>query len=145
MPSATFTHTARAASETHDIWLRLQVPDTWSNIGPIEKVWDPVHRGDQLESYRWQTTVGPTSYKGIARVVEAVEPRYMRLDLDAGEMAGTLTTELEHNGEGSTRVTVTLKVVSRGMLSTLFFPVVSDAVGRGLPRQVEQFAASFED
>lgn len=143
MPSASFTHTAHASSEPHAVWQRLQLADTWSNIGPIEKVWDPVHQGDLLRSYRWQTTVGPTSYKGTATVLEAVAPHKMRLDLDAGEMAGTLTTELAQNGDGTTRVTVTLKVVSRGMLSTLFFPVVSDAVGRGLPRQVDEFAASF--
>ena len=42
-------------------------------------------------------------------------------------------------------IEVTLKVISRGMLSTLFFPVISEAVGRGLPAQVERFAASFEE
>lgn len=143
MPSATFTHTAHAPQGAADIWECLQAVDTWSNIGPIEKVWDPVHTDDRLQAFRWQTTVGPTSYKGTARVIVANEPRTMQLELDAGEMAGTLTTDLHENGDGTTQVTVALKVVSRGMLSTLFFPVVSEAVGRGLPSQVEHFAASF--
>jgi len=30
-------------------------------------------------------------------------------------------------------------------LSTLFFPVVSEAVGNGLPKQVEAFAESLEE
>ena len=37
-------------------------------------------------------------------------------------------------------VTVTLEVVSRGTLSTLFFPVVSEAIAKGLPSQVDRFA-----
>jgi len=143
MPSATFTHTAHTPTQADEVWDRLQVVDTWSKIGPIDQVWDPVHHSGRLHSYRWSTTVGPTSYRGTARVVEADKPRLMRLQLDAGEMTGDLTTELHHNGDGTTRITVTLAVISRGMLSTLFFPVVAEAIGRGLPRQVDDFAAAF--
>jgi hypothetical protein len=67
----------------------------------------------------------------------------MTLDLDAREVAGTLEAHLAPNGNGTTIVTVTLEVVSRGTLSTLFFPVVSEAVARGLPSQVDEFAASL--
>jgi hypothetical protein len=67
----------------------------------------------------------------------------MRLDLDATEVVGTLTTRLSENGDEATQIEVTLEIESRGTLSTLFFPVVSDVVGRGLPSQVERFAESF--
>jgi hypothetical protein len=68
----------------------------------------------------------------------------MHLDLDAGEIAGSLTADLAAvpGGDG-TAVTVTLVVTSRGMLSTLFFPVVTEAVSSGLPRQVDEFAAAL--
>ena len=67
----------------------------------------------------------------------------MLLELDAREVAGTLEARLEANGDGTTVVTVTLRVTSRGTLSTLFFPVVSEAIAKGLPAQVERFAASL--
>ena len=67
----------------------------------------------------------------------------MVLDLDTSEITGSLETNLAPNGDGTTLVTVTLEVVSRGTLSTLFFPMVSQAIARGLPAQVNQFAASL--
>ncbi len=145
MPSASFSHTVDASGTPEIVWDRLQEVDSWANIGPIDEVWDPTHDGHSLQSYRWSATVGPTKYKGSAKVIESSRPRRMRLALDAREMVGELTTDISANGDGATRITVTLAVESRGMLSTLFFPVVSEAVGNGLPRQVEAFAASLEE
>lgn len=144
MPAASFTHAAETQSPPERVWERLQTADTWANIGPVDEVWDPVHDGDVLRGYRWSATVGPTKYRGTARVVESTRPQRMRLELDAREMAGELITEITPNGDAATRITVTLRVESRGMLSTLFFPVVSEAVGNGLPAQVDRFAASLQ-
>lgn len=144
MPTARFTHSADAARPPDVVWARLQAAETWANIGPVDEVWDPVHENGELRSYRWSATVGPTKYKGTARVVETNPPVRMRLELDAREMAGELEAVVVANGDGATRITVTLAVESRGMLSTLFFPVVSEAVGNGLPAQVDGFAASLE-
>ena len=83
-------------------------------------------------------------YRGRADVIDAEPGRMMALDLDAVEVAGRLTTVLSENGDGTTHLEVTLFVQAKGMLSTMFFPVVSDAVGRGLPGQVDEFARSFE-
>ncbi len=143
MPSATFNHTAETSRPIDEVWARLQVAETWANIGPVESVWDPVHDGDRLRSYKWKTTVGPTTYNGSAKVTAAEEPTRMELALDAGEVTGSLVTVLSSNGDRVTQIDVTMKVVSRGMLSTLFFPVVSEAVGNGLPAQVERFAESM--
>ena len=82
-------------------------------------------------------------YPGTARVATAEVGERMRLELDAREVAGTLETHLSANGRGSTVVTVTLEVISRGTLSTLFFPVVSEAIAKGLPAQVDRFAAGL--
>lgn len=143
VPEATFTHTASIAQPEDEVWSYLQTSDAWAQIGPLQDVWDAVHEGDELKSYRWRTTVGPTRYDGTAVVVAAARPELMRLDLDAGEVAGSLETRLSANGDGTTQIAVTLTVVSRGMLSTLFFPVVSEAIGRGLPEQVDRFARSL--
>jgi hypothetical protein len=145
MPRASFTHHVTVPRSADEIWEQLQVAETWSNIGPVEDVWDAEHAEDgQLQRYRWSTTVGPRSYRGRAKVVASEPAHLMRLDLDATEVVGTLTTRLSQNGTDATQLEVTLEIESRGTLSTLFFPVVSDAVGRGLPRQVEEFAAAFE-
>ena len=143
MPAATYTHVALAEQPIDVVWDRLQSAETWSTIGPVDAVWDAVHENELLRSYRWRTTIGPTSYAGTARVVASERPRRMQLLLDAREVAGTLTTELHARSEAATEIAVTLEVVSRGMLSTLFFPVVSEAVGNGLPEQVDTFAATF--
>jgi hypothetical protein len=144
MPSARFRHTASATKAPEEIWDRLQTVDSWANIGPVEDVRDPVHEDGALQGYRWSATVGPTTYDATAKVVESQRPHRMRLDLDAQEVVGVLLTEISANGDGTSLIAVTLDISSRGMLSTLFFPVISEAVGKGLPRQVEEFAASLE-
>jgi len=144
MPRATFTHQATAAASSDAVWARLQDAETWANIGPVEDVRDPeVDDSGQLESFRWSTSVASKRYPGTARVTHAEPGERMTLDLDAREVAGSLETHLEPNGDGTTIITVTLEVISRGTLSTLFFPIVSEAIAKGLPAQVDTFARSL--
>jgi hypothetical protein len=144
MPRATFTHQAVAAASVAEVWERLQQAETWANIGPVENVTDPhIDENGQLKSFRWSTTVAMKHYLGTAEVTRIDPEQRMTLALDAREVAGSLEAHLEPNGQGTTIVTVTLEVISRGTLSTLFFPVVSEAIARGLPVQVDDFAASL--
>ncbi len=143
MPSASFSHTAHTDRSVGEVWRALQHEDTWAEIGPVDRVWDPVVVDGMLRSFAWRTTVGPTSYTGSATVRTAERNRRMRLDLDASEIAGVLTTDLDGGSGNGTTVTVTLEVSARGMLSTLFFPVVAQAIGGGLPGQVDHFAANL--
>jgi carbon monoxide dehydrogenase subunit G len=141
MPRATFTHQATADAPLEAVWERLQQAETWADIGPVESVSDAEVTSDGLlKSFRWSTTVGMKRYPGTALVASIEIGEHMKLDLDAREVAGTLETHLSPNGQGTTIVTVTLEVVSRGTLSTLFFPVVSEAIAKGLPAQVDRFA-----
>lgn len=144
MPRAKFTHEATTRRQPEEVWRRLQDVETWSSIGPVEHVWDPVHDEEGLlVEYRWSASVGPTTYRGTANVIEAHVDSLMVLELDGGELAGTLSTRIEQNGSGS-RITVDLGIVSKGTLSALFFPIVSEAVGRGLPAQVDRFVAGLD-
>ena len=144
MPRATFTHQATALAGTEEVWTALQTAETWANIGPVEDVRDPeIDDTGHLRSFRWSATVASRRYPATARVSKLAPNERMKLDLDAREVVGSLEAHLEPNGDGTTIVTVTLEVVSRGTLSTLFFPVVSEAIAKGLPTQVEHFAASL--
>lgn len=146
MPNASFTHRTVISQPADHVWARLQDAGTWANIGPVEEVWDEVHdESGHLQRYAWSTSVGPRAYRGHAQVIGSDPGSVMRLALDGGELAGTLTTTLSKNGDDATHIEVTLHVESRGTLSTMFFPLVAEVVGRGLPGQVEEFARSFDE
>ena len=68
----------------------------------------------------------------------------MTLHLATRELVGALTAEVRDHNPGS-YLDVTLAIESRGMLASLFFPAISQAVGSGLPRQVDEFTASLGD
>lgn len=144
MPRATFSHEAATDASIEAVWERLQEAETWADIGPVEAVKNSHHdESGRLQSFTWTTTVARKHYEGTAEVSDSVYRERMTLDLDASEVVGSLEAHLAANGNDSTIVTVTLEVVSRGTLSTLFFPVVSEAVARGLPAQVDRFAESL--
>jgi len=137
-------HKATAAAPQDDVWTALQRAETWADIGPVENIRDPeVDETGRLCSFRWSASVASKKYPATARVVGATMNERMVLELDAGEVTGCLDARLEPNGDGTTVVTVTLEVISRGTLSTLFFPIVSEAIAKGLPTQVDRFAESL--
>ncbi len=142
MPRASFSHSVEITRPPAEVWATLQDAATWSGIGPVDDVWEPTHAADgTLESFQWSAHVGPTSYKGSAVVSVATAPRQMRLDLDSSELTGSLTADIEH--KDSTRLAVTLEVASKGGMGALFFPLIAEVIGRGLPEQVEAFATSL--
>lgn len=63
----------------------------------------------------------------------------MAWSVDTTEVSGTTSVEISPNNAG-TLIAVTLEVESKGLLSTMFFPVIASTVGRGLPRSVDDFA-----
>lgn len=144
MPRASFSHRAVTPVPVDSVWKQLQLAETWSNIGPVENVSHSQLDGDgRLLSFRWATTVATRHYNGTARVTTADAGSRMRLALDATEVYGSVEAQIEAAGDAGTLITITLEVISRGTLSTLFFPVVRESVARGLPEQVESFAAAF--
>jgi hypothetical protein len=144
MPNASFTHRVTIERPADHVWRRLQEAETWAAIGPIERVWDAKHdTAGGLIRFRWAAMVGPRNYNGTAAVVAKEELRHMQLALDGGEVAGTLVASLDQDGSAATSLEVTLSVMPRGALAIMFFPIVAQAIGNGLPAQVERFAAGF--
>jgi len=143
MPKSTFSHRTVAAAPVAAVWNRLQDAAAWTGIGPIEEVWDPVHdEQGQLRSFRWRAAVGPKSYLGSATTVESASDHLIRLRFDGNEVSGELVAELAAEPGATTRLTVALTIQSVGILSTLLFPLVADAVKHDLPTQVDAFARS---
>ncbi|NNF64438.1 MAG: SRPBCC family protein [Acidimicrobiia bacterium] len=143
MPSASYSHTVTTPQSAAAIWKRLNDPDTWLAIGPVEGVDNAELSTDgHLEGFDWYTTVGPRKITGTAKVTESTKNQSMTLSLDAGELVGDLSASLDKNGKGSD-LTVSIDITSKGGMASLFFPVISEVLGRGLPEQVEEFAATL--
>lgn len=124
------------------MWAALQDAATWSGIGPVDDVWDAAHDEDGLlASFSWSAHVGPTKYKGSAKVTVAAEPHHMKLHLDSSELTGALIADIDE--DESATLMVTLEVASKGAIASMFFPIIAEAIGRGLPQQVEEFASTL--
>jgi hypothetical protein len=142
MPSSTFSHTTHASTPAMTIWTALQAAETWVGFGLMDAVTVPVVHEGRLVSFDWTATAAGSRHRGTATVGESIPGEHMVLELDSSEIAGTITVTLVPDGN-ATVMTVTLAARSRGLLAGMFWGVVSDALERGLPRQVDQFAARF--
>ena len=140
-----FTHTVHVAAPPERAWAVLQEPETWGGIAGVEKVFDASHSPDgTLRSYRFLAEAGPKPYEGSAQTVEADAPTLMVVTVDTAEIEGTITTELQPSNPHGTDMTVSLKIRARGILSTMFLPIVSKAIGSGFSRQIDDIARRIE-
>jgi len=142
MPSASFQHSLSVDATRDQVWKALMDPETWAHIGPVNKVWDPEFDGEILSGYQWSTEIGSRDFNGTANVIEHSAPDRYAIDLDAGEMAGTIDITLS-DGNPTTDLDVTLDFRTKGMLSAMFWPIIKDAIGKGLPGQMEDFATTL--
>ena len=142
MPSDTFSHTTTVGVPPRAVDAALQDPATWEGLGPIEEVGDAAHDGDTLMSFRWRARAAGRTWEGTALRTAGEQGRSVTLDLDSPEIGGAITIDLEPVGSGS-GLTVTLHARSKGLLAGMFWGVVSDAIGSGLPRQVDEFGDRF--
>ena len=142
MPTSEFTHSARAAVAPDVIWQRLQRAETWLGLGVMDEVSNESIERGSLVGFDWAASVGPTSYKGSARVVGSEPGRRLLLGLKSKEIEGELEVGLEAV-TGGTVIAVRLVGRPRGFLASMFWGKVSESIRRGLPRRVEEFAASL--
>ena len=122
----------------------MQDPDIWRSIGPVQDVWDPVIEDGLLTGFQWSTDVGGVVYNGMGTVVGHERPDHYELVLDTSEIAGTIRVDLVESNPGGTDIDVTVDLRSKGLLSSMFFPVVARALGDGLSDQVEDLAKRLD-
>ena len=143
MPRETFTHTAVASAPIADVWKALDKPLTWESIGGIDRVVDSVIDSEgRLQSFSFDTMVAGKPYRGEATTAGREELQMMAWNIENSEVAGLISVALSEPDQ-RTAIAVTLIVESKGMLAGMFFPVVSKAIGDGLPRSVDRFATEF--
>ena len=134
-----FSHTVSVDAPPERVWDALQRAETWRNIGPIDDVWDESHdEGGHLTGYRWRATAAGRAWEGEASTTDADPGRRLRMALESSEVGGAITVEIDR-GE----ITVTMEASPRGTMARLFWGVVKGALERGLPAQVEAFAAAL--
>ena len=139
--SSTFSHTVATTVPRARSWDALQDAETWSNIGPIDEVWDAEHANDgTLQAYRWSARAAGRTWQGTATTVETEPETRMRLDLMSSEIAGAITVEL-----ADTEITVEMEASPKGLLAQMFWGTVKGALEKGLREQVEQFARGLAE
>lgn len=143
VPTRTFSHSVTVDAPKQVVWAELEKPETWEAIGGVDRVHDAVFDGEgRLEGFSFEATAAGQTYPGLATPHAREEGSVMAWAIDTSEVEGMTRVELADEGEG-TRCTVTVEVQSRSILSSVLFPVIASAVGKGLPTAVEAFAAQM--
>ena len=95
---------------------------------------------DQLQGFSFESLAAGKRYLGRATPAGREPEEMMAWDIETSEIRGRIVVSLAGTGEG-TRVDVTLRMESVGVLSSVFFPVIAAAIEDGFPRSVDEFAA----
>lgn len=144
MPSQVFNHETATDAPVDAVWARLDHPETWESIGGVDRVFDPeVDSAGRLLGFSFDSNAAGRKYVGTARPRERVEGKRMAWDVQNSEVKGVASVTLNPRDTG-TVITVTLRVESVGLLSSMLFPLIATAIGNGLASSVDSFAASFE-
>ena len=132
-----------AAAPITQVWATFDNPTTWESIGGINEVYDARFSSTgQLEGFSFDTEVVGKKYVGTATPAQRVEGSVMGWHVRNSEIKGQLRVQLTDESPG-TRIEVTLDVESVGFMSGMFFPVIANTIGSGLPSTVDAFAQGF--
>lgn len=126
-----------------EVWAALDQPETWEAIGGVDRIVDPkFDDAGRLVGFSFETVAVGRRYLGVATPRSRIEGETMAWDIQNSEVRGRTSVDIDGKGE-QTLISVTVQVESVGVLSSMFFPVIATAIGRGLPRSVEAFAADL--
>ena len=118
--------------------------ETWKKIPGVDQiVASEADDSGRLESFTFEATMGGRAYRGQARRRDRVEGEHISWAITSPDISGAIAVDLEPADAG-TAITVALTVTVEGFLASMFFPVITQALGRGFPGAVEEFAADFD-
>ncbi len=141
MPSRSFQHSAIAHAQTPRVWGALNDPKSWESIPGVDRILESVvDQEDQLQGFSFESVAAGKRYLGKAIPAGREPEKMMAWDIETSEVRGRIVVSLAGVDEG-TRVDVTLRMESVGVLSSVFFPVIGAALEDGFPRSVEEFSA----
>jgi hypothetical protein len=127
------------------VWRALDDPVTWESVPGVDRVVDPIvdHAG-RLRGFGFESVVAGKTYRGEATPAGREDQKLIAWDIRTSELRGRVMVALSGLGEG-TRVYVSLHVEGTGMLGSLFFPVISSAIGGGFHETVEEVVRILGD
>ncbi len=143
MPSQTFQHSSVATAPVARVWAAMDDPKSWEAISGVDRVFDPlVDPEGHLQGFSFESVAAGKQYLGRARPAGREPQKMVAWDIETSEMRGRVVVGLSPM-DGDTRVHVSLRVESVGMLSSVFFPVIASAIGEGFAGTVDEFARTL--
>jgi len=139
VPSSAFSHTVSVAASAGSAWRRMQQPEVWVGIGPIERVSEAdVDDRGTLRGFRWDAVAAGRHWSGSARTTEASPGEAMRLSLRSAELSVELGAILTPEGTHC-RLAVELTARPAGMMARLFWGLIDATIRDALAEQTAEF------
>jgi hypothetical protein len=139
MPSTSVSAAAVTTASLDHVWEKFNDVVTWAGLGLAEDVFDPSYTEGRLAGFSWTTQAAGITYRGTAEFTTWENPSRLAFDLVNSEISGTISIETSHHPNG-TELGVAVDARSIGLLASMFFPVIAQALQKGLAAQVEGFA-----
>ncbi len=144
MPDS-FSHSVRLSVTPAEAWPHMQKAATWSGIAGIKEVTDATHdESGTLTGFDFVVVAGGTRVKGTAARLEAKPNELLRLSIKSTEIVGEVAARLAANDASGTKLRIILEMRAKGFLAGMFYPIIAQTVGKGLPEQVEKFGHRLE-
>ncbi|MEX1126831.1 MAG: SRPBCC family protein [Acidimicrobiia bacterium] len=140
MPGKTFQQSAIAEAPIARVWIALNDPKSWESVPGVDRIVESVIDPEgQLQEFSFESEAAGKKYLGHATPAGREPEKMMAWDIETSEVRGRIVVSLS-GADGETRVAVTLRLESVGVLSSVFFPVIASTIGDGFPKTVHDFA-----
>jgi carbon monoxide dehydrogenase subunit G len=127
------------------VWRALNDPQSWESIPGVDRILESVvDDGGQLQGFSFESVAAGKRYLGRALPAGRESEKMMAWDIETSEIRGRIIVGLQEANPG-TRVDVSLRMESVGVLSSVFFPVIASAIGESFPNTVQEFARGLSE
>lgn len=138
-----YSHSVRTSASVEAVWEALQQPDVWASVAGVDDTSNHRNLNGRLSGFDFSTSIAGMTYRGSARVSQAVPGRSMTLSIRSNEVIGTIQVAFDDTDEG-TDLDVSMQISPNGLVGAMVFPAVSSALRTGFPESVERLAASLD-